>query len=260
MRMAPTVLLQCVFMFSTVALAQTVTNHQGARVISDHNFTFFVGETNTGQLALWSGSTFFLLEPYDGTANTKYKVDGFPSELNFIVNNKASSPLGDSTYIGIEAIRLYIYPRINPEVYLYRNPGWRDVTGQCLPDERFHGPSLGDFIRKHSGGERDEYWMKWHARPSKNAPSSWERRDAIASGLGLGTKWNHYVPKGANIEGVQGTYRLIRFFESEAPDANKPVRFTVDLHGARYVLVNVFTPRNGRAAYQNQYYLEIVSR
>ena len=263
MRIARTVLLQSVLLFPTVALAQTVTDGQGARATTDSNFTFFVGQRNTGQLALRGGSTFFLLEPYDGTPSTQYRIDEFPSELNFFVNNRASSPLDDSTYIGIEAIRLYTYSRISSEVYLYRNPDWRDVTGKPLPEGRFEAPSLCAFVRDHSGGQRDEDWMKWHAHPSKKAPSSWERRDAIAQGLGDGTNWNGYVPEDAKIKkikGVQGTYRLIRFRESVAPNPQQRVRFTVNLHGARYLLVNIFTPRNGRAAYRNQYSLKIVSK
>ena len=267
MRMAQTVLLQSVLLFPTVALAQTVTDGQGARATTDSNFTFFVGQRTTGQLALRGGSTFFLLEPYDGTPSTQYRIDEFPPELEFFVNNRSSSPLDDSTYIGIEAVRLYTFSGISSGVYLYRNPDWRDVTGEPLPEERFEAPSLLDFIRHHSGserdqpgGQRDQSWMKWHAHPSNKAPSSWERRDAIASGFGLTTNRNGYVPEDADIEAVQGTYRLIRFFESVAPNPQQPVRFTVDRHGARYLLVNVFAPRNGRAAYRNQYLLEIVSK
>ena len=259
MRMARTVLLQSVLLFPTVALAQAVTDGQGARATTDSNFTFFVGQRNTGQVALRGGSTFFLLEPYDGTPRTQYRIDEFPSELNFFVNSRASSPLDDSTYIGVEAIRLYTFPRISSEVPLYRNANWRDATGQRLPEGRFEALSLCDFIRDHSTGQRDKEWINWHAHPSKNAPSSWERRDAIARGLGLATNRNGYVPEDANIEGVQGTYRLIRFFESAAPNPQRPVRFTVNLHGARYLLVNVFTPQNGREAYRNQYHLEIVN-
>ncbi len=260
MRMALTVLLQSVLLFPMAASAQTVTDGQGERATTDSNFTFFVGQRNTGQLALRGGSNFFLLEPYDGTSSTQYRIDGFPSELNFYVNNKASSPLKASTYIGVEAIRMYIYSGVSSGVYLYRNPNWRDVTGERLPEQHLEGPSLDEFVRDHSGGQRDEYLLEWHAHPSEQAPSSWERRDAIAGGLGFDANRDGYVPEDADIEEAQGTYRLIRFFESVAPNPQQPVRFTVDLHGARYLLVNVFTPRNGRTAYRNQYRMEIVSK
>ena len=260
MKLLPTYFLQIVLLFPMVASGQEVTNGSGNSIPTDNNFTYFTATRVTGQLALLGNKTYFNLDPYDRTRSTQYKVVEFPSKLDFFINNKASDPLPGSTYVGIEIIRLYNFEAVSAPVGLYRNDNWQDSNGQSLPSKRLEAPSLNLFVQVHSEGQQVNYLMDWHARPSEQAPSSWERRDAISNGLGLSTNRKDYVPEDEEILTAQGTYRLIRFFESVAPSPRKPVRFTVHRHGAQYLLINVFTAKNGRAAYRNQYRLEVVSR
>ena len=252
--------LQFVLLFPMVAFGQVVTAGQGQRPVTDSNFTFFTSRQNTGRLALRGNETYFNLDPYDGEPSTQYEVREFPPELNFFINNKAAEPLEGSTYVGIEIIRLYTFGAISDRVNLYRNGGWVNSAADSLPATTHSGPSLDEFVQDHSGDRlAKSYLIDWHAHTSGQAPSSWERRDAISEGLGLSANRSGYLPENQDMT-AQGTYRLIRFSESDAPSARRPVRFTVNRQGARYLLINVFTPEEGRPDYQNQYLLEIVSR
>ena len=260
MRPVPMLLLQFVLLFQMVASGQVVTDGQGQSRLTDSNFTFFTSDRNTGRIALLGNGTYFNLDPYDGTQSTQYEVRDFPPELDFFINNKADDPLPGSTYVGIEIIRLYSIRAVNDRVNLYRNGNWMDSLRQPLPATNRLGPSLDEFVQDHSGDQLVmPYLIDWHAHPSGQAPSSWERRDAISDGLGLSANRIGYLPESQDMT-AQGTYRLILFSESVAPSARRPVRFTVNRHGARYLLINVFGPANGRDAYENQYLLEIVSR
>ena len=260
MRSVPILLLQFVLLFPMVAFGQVVTAGQGQSPVTDSNFTFFTSRQNTGRLALRGNETYFNLDPYNGAPSTQYEVRETPPELIFLINNKAEDPVEGSTYVGIEIIRLYTFEAISDRVNLYRNGGWMNSAADSLPVTTPSGPSLDEFVQDHS---RDQlampYLVDWHAHPSGQAPSSWERRDAISDGFGLSANRNRYLPENQDLT-AQGTYRLIRFSESVAPSARSPVRFTVNHHGARYLLINVFTPEEGRPDYQNQYRLEIVSR
>ena len=260
MRPVPILLLQFALLFPVVASGQAVTYGQNQSPSTDHNFTFFTGNRNTGRLALVGNGTYFNLDPYDGTQITQYEAREFPLELNFVINNKTEDPMLGSTYVGIEIIRLYVFGSVNDRVNLYRNGKWLDSKAQPLPATELLGPSLDEFVQDHSEDQMVvPYLINWHAHTSRRAPSSWERRDAISNGLGLNTNRNGYVPENQHMT-AQGTYRLIRFSESVAPSARSPLRFTVNRHGARYLLINVFSPANGRDAYQNQYFLKIVNK
>ena len=260
MRPVSILFLQFVLLFPMVTSGQIVTDGQGQSIQTDNNFTFFTGNRNTGQLALVGNDTFFNLGPYDGTPTTQYEAREFPSELIFVINNKAADPISGSSYVGVEIIRLYTFGAVLDRVNMYRNGDWVDSMAQRLPEKRLLGPSLDEFVQDHSSDQPGRpYLIDWHAHASELAPSSWERRDAISNGLGLSTNRNAYVPEN-QYQTAQGTYRLIRFTESVAPSARRPVRFTLNRHSSRYLLINVFTPADGRDAYQNQYFLKIVNR
>ena len=260
MKPVPIFLLQFGLLLPVVASGQLVTDGQGRRPLTDSNFTFFTSSQNTGRLALRGTETYFNLDPYNGEPSTQYEVRESPPELHFFINNKAEDPVEGSTYVGIEIIRLYTFEAISDRVNLYRNDGWMNSVGDSLSVARPSGPSLDEFVQDHSSDQLTRpYLVDWHAHPSGQAPSSWERRDAISDGLGLSANRNGYLRENQRLM-AQGTYRLIRFSESDAPNARSPVRFTVNDHGARYLLINVFTPEEGSPDYQNQYRLEIVSR
>ena len=259
MRLVRALLLQLVLLFPMTAFGQVVTDGEGNDVSSDRNFTFFAGTRYTGQLALRGNRTYFSLDAYDGTQGTQYRASGFPSDLEFVINNKAADPLPADTYVGIEIIRLYTFDTVDRRVNLFRNASWLNSLGQPLPATELQGPSLDEFVHDHAADQQLDYLARWHAHPSERTPSSWQRRDAIYSyGFGLSSNRNGYLPEHQSITAAQGTYRLIRFSESVAPTPEKAVRFTVQRHGSRFLLINVFTPEEGKVAYQNQYRLEFI--
>ena len=252
-------ILKFILLFSMVTYGQVVTDGEDQPPPTDLNFTYFTNERNTGQLVLRSTKAYFNLKPYAGTSSTQYKVKNFEKKLDFFINNRSSKPIQQNTYVGVEIIRLYIYNKaVSKSVHLYRNPDWVDSNGNTLPQKDLDGPVLDEFVRDHSRDEQvKDYLISWHAHLSKNGPSSWKRRGEISNGFGKSTNRNDQFPN-IKYNTAQGTYRLIRFSESEKPSARKPVCFTLEHHGARYLLIRVFAPENGKRAYDNQYLLELV--
>ena len=206
--------------------------------------------------------------PYRRISNAakRFSPKEFGGTLKFVINNKSHDPIRESVYVGIEIIRLYSFDRnVSSSVYLYRNANWVNSKKKRLPEKRLSGPNLEQFVRDHSRdkpdslitGDHPEYLLDWHAHTSYQAPSSWNSREKISEGLGLRKNRKGYISEGSYAT-AQGTYRLIRFYESRSPNARNPLLFDVVHHGAQYLLIRVFQSDSGRAAYQNEYYLELV--
>ena len=241
------------------ASRQTVTDGNDKKPSSDNNVTHFNADQDTGQLALYTNGSFVHLGRYNGERARRYtvRVNETQSELHFYVNHSNKKPRQGSMYVGIEIIRLYAFRSIADSVLLWRNEDWVDPEGGLLPSVELSAPGLSTFVQDHHKSHIEDYLAKWHARPSKNAESSWGRRNAISNGLGVKKNREGYVQQG-RYEAAQGTYRLIRFRESPAPSKAKSVDFTVKHNGAKFLLVNVFQPDGTGEDYQGQYVLQII--